>query len=154
MDEEREMNVLSDRWTSEPMEHGEYRWNRMRVAGKRLGASLYELAPGARTFPYHYEMGNEELLVVVAGQPTLREPNGERELQPGDCILFPQGPAGAHQVINRSTESARVLIVSNFALPRAAFQPDSGKVMIRWGPEQGDSLWFRREDASDYWEGE
>jgi hypothetical protein len=26
--------------------------------------------------------------------------------------------------------------------------------MIRWGPAWDDSLWFRREDAADYWEGE
>ena len=44
--------------------------------------------------------------------------------------------------------------VSNLAIPRAAFQPDSGKVMIRWSPAEGDSLWFREEDASDYWRGE
>jgi uncharacterized cupin superfamily protein len=154
MDEDKHMNLLGGRWTSEPMDHGGYRWNRMRVVGERLGASLYELPPGARTFPYHYEVGNEELLVVIAGQPTLREREGERELKPGDCILFSQGPAGAHQVINRSAEPARVLIVSNFALPRAAFQPDSGKIMIRWGPGPDESLWFRQEDASDYWEGE
>lgn len=61
---------------------------------------LYELAPGETTFPYHYELGNDELLVVVAGRPTLRDPDGERELQPGDCVLFPSGPTGAHQLTN------------------------------------------------------
>jgi hypothetical protein len=53
-----------------------------------------------------------------------------------------------------SVRRAIVLIVSNFALPRAAFQPDSGKIMIRWGPEPGKSLWFREMDAKDYWDGE
>ena len=126
----------------------------MRVAGERLGASLYELPPGESTFPYHYELGNDELLVVVVGQPTLRDPDGERELQPGDCILFPSGPAGAHQLINRSNEPARVLFVSNFVMPRGAVQVDSAKVMIRWGPEPDDSLWFRSDSAVDYWDGE
>jgi uncharacterized cupin superfamily protein len=37
------------------------------LGGKRLGASLYELEPGERTFPYHYEYGAEEWLLVVAG---------------------------------------------------------------------------------------
>ena len=125
----------------------------MRVAGDHLGASLYELPPGESTFPYHYELGNDELLVVVAGRPVVRDPDGERQLEPGDCILFPSGPAGAHQIFNRSGEAVRVLLVSNFALPRAAVQEDAEKVMIRWGDGADERLWFRREDAVDYWEG-
>jgi uncharacterized cupin superfamily protein len=126
----------------------------MRNAGDNLGASLYELPPGERTWPYHYELGNDELIVVITGHPTLRDPDGERALVPGDCLLCPSGPEGAHQLINRSDEPARVLIVSNFALPRAAVQVDSGKIMIRWSRELDDRLWFRLDDAADYWEGE
>jgi uncharacterized cupin superfamily protein len=151
------MNLFGDEgWLerTHPPEKPGYRWRRMRVAGDHLGASLYELPPGQRTFPYHYELGNDELLVVVAGTPTLRDPDGERELSPGDCILFPSGPAGAHQIVNNSDEPARVLLVSNFALPRAAVQPDSDKLMIRWGPGPAESAWFHRTDAADYWEGE
>jgi uncharacterized cupin superfamily protein len=150
------MNVFADGgWieSARPTKPG-FQWRRMRVAGEHLGASLYELPPGERTFPYHYELGNDELLVVVAGRPTLRDPSGERELQPGDCVLFPSGPAGAHQLVNRSNEATRVLLVSSFAMPRGAVQPESDKIMIRWSPEPADSLWFRRDDAADYWEGE
>jgi uncharacterized cupin superfamily protein len=151
------MNLLGDDgWIERttPPERPGFRWRRKRVAGENLGASLYELPPGEKTFPYHYELGNDELLVVVTGRPTLRDPDGERELRPGDCVLFPSGPAGAHQVVNRSDEPARVLLVSNFALPRGAVQPDSGKIMIRWSAAAEDSRWFRQRDAADYWEGE
>lgn len=151
------MNMLGDEgWVERKTPHEKlgFGWLRMRVAGEHLGASLYELPPGEKTFPYHYELGNDELVVVVAGRPTLRDPDGERELQPGDCILFPSGPAGAHQIINRTNEPTRVLLVSSFAMPRGAVQVDSGKIMIRWSPQPDDSLWFRRDDAVDYWEGE
>jgi uncharacterized cupin superfamily protein len=151
------MNLFGDEgWIerTHPSERAGFRWRRKRLSGERLGASLYELPPGEASFPYHYEVGNDELLVVVAGRPSLRDPNGEHELEPGDCILFPSGPEGAHQIVNRSQEPVRVLFVSNLALPRAAVQPDSGKMMVRWGPGPGDSLWFRRTDAADYWEGE
>ena len=60
----------------------------------------------------------------------------------------------AHQALNRSNEPARVLMVSNFALPRSAVQVDSGKIMICWGPRPEDSLWFRKDDAVDIWDGE
>lgn len=124
----------------------------MRIAGDNLGASLYELEPGERTFPYHYELGNDELLLVVDGQPTVREPGGERVLDAGDCVPFPSGPAGAHEVINRTRSVVRVLLVSNFAIPRAAVQVDADKIMVRWGVKPDERLWFRRDEAVDYWD--
>ena len=131
----------------------------VRVAAERLsrehvGTSLYELPPGESTFPYHYELGNDELLVVVAGRPTLRSPRGERELAPGDCILFPSGPEGAHQLTNRSDAPTRVLLVSNFALPRAAVQVDSNKMLLRWGAGPDDRPWFVVGEEGDYWDDE
>jgi uncharacterized cupin superfamily protein len=91
---------------------------------------------------------------VISGHPTLRTPEGERELQPGDSVLFPSGPAGAHGLTNRSEEAARMLLVSNFAMPRAAVQVDSDKMMIRWASDLDDRRWFRIADATDYWDGE
>ncbi len=145
------VNVFGDDWSSESETPG-YRWRRMRVSDRNLGVSLYELPPGERTFPYHYELGNDELLLVVEGSPTLRDPEGERVLQQGDCILFPSGPAGAHEIINRTDEAVRVLLVSSFAVPRGAVQVDADKIMIRWGSAPDESLWFRRDEAADYWD--
>jgi uncharacterized cupin superfamily protein len=151
-----EINLLDYRWLERrwPSERAGFSWRRKRVAGEHLGASLYELPPGNSTFPYHYELGNDELLVVITGRPTLRSPEGERELQPGDCVLFPSGPEGAHQLTNSSDEPVRVLLVSNFALPRAAVQVDSDRLMVRWGSGADERLWFRKADATDYWDGE
>jgi uncharacterized cupin superfamily protein len=42
----------------------------------RLGASLFEIEPGNAAFPLHYHLGNEEMLIVVAGAPTLRTAAG------------------------------------------------------------------------------
>lgn len=152
-----EMNLLDeDGWIPRtwPPERPGFEWRRKRVAGEHLGASLYALPPGQATFPYHYELGNDELLVVVSGTPTLRTTEGERELTPGDCIHFPSGEAGAHQVTNRAESEARVLLVSNFSLPRGAVQPDSRKMMIRWGVSDDERAWFPLDEATDYWEGE
>jgi uncharacterized cupin superfamily protein len=151
------MNLLDDDgWLERvwPPERDGFSWRRKRVAGDRLGASLYELPPGESTFPYHYELGNDELLVVVTGRPTLRSPDGDRELEPGDCVLFPSGPEGAHQLTNRSDEPSRLLLVSSFVLPRGAVQVDSDKVMLRWGTRADERLWFRSDDAVDYWDDE
>ena len=91
---------------------------------------------------------------MVSGKPTLRAPDGERELEPGDCILFPSGPGGAHKLTNRSDSLVRVLLVSNFALPRAAVQVDSGKMMVRWGSGRDERRWFFLGEDADYWDGE
>jgi len=152
-----EINLLdADGWLERtwPPERPGYVWRRKRVAGEHLGASLYELRPGESTFPYHSELGNDELVVVVTGTPTLRTPDGERELAPGDCILFPSGPDGAHKLTNRSDGLVRVLLVSNFALPRATVQRDSGKMMVRWGPGSDERRWFFLGEDAGYWDGE
>lgn len=47
----------------------------------------------------------------------------------------------------------RVLLVSNFALPRAAVQVDTDKLMVRWGSGEDARRWFRLGDAVDYWNG-
>jgi uncharacterized cupin superfamily protein len=48
-----------------------------RQAGARdLGASLFELPPGAATFPLHAHYSNEEMIMVLAGRPTLTRADG------------------------------------------------------------------------------
>jgi uncharacterized cupin superfamily protein len=133
-----------------------YSWRRKRVGdaigAEKLGASLYELEPGQKTFPYHYEYGTEEWLICIAGRPTLRTPVGERELRPGDTVCFREGPDGAHAVENRGDGPARVLIFSTKGFPNGAVYPDSDKWGVWWSED--DFALFSRSDAVDYWEGE
>ena len=125
-----------------------------KIGAEKLGASLYELQPGERTFPYHYEYGAEEWLLVVAGRPTLRDPEGEHELRPGDVVCFREGPEGAHQIRNASDEPIRVLIASTKQLPDAAVYPDSNKVGIWTGNDADPPRLFRIGTELDYWDGE
>jgi len=111
-----------------------------------IGASLYEFAPGNQLWPYHFHTGNEEWAVVVSGMPTLRTPEGERELRAGDVIGFPRGEEGAHTFYNRGSEPARIVIFSTLRSGYCTY-PDSDKVT-------GGGRVFRRADAVDYWDGE
>ncbi len=126
----------------------------------RLGASLYEIPPGEATFPYHAHFGNEEMLIVLEGRPSLRTPDGWRELDPGDVVSFKVGSEGAHQVMNRGEEPARVLVVSEMNAPEVSVYPDTDKILAATRPPGGagdpDDIFetFRRKDAADYWEGE
>lgn len=147
-------NILSDDWERETERAG-YRSRRTsvrrRIGATRIGATLYELDPGEKMFPYHLHHANEEWLVVVRGTPTLRTPDGERELRGGDTVCFPRGPAGAHQISNRSHAAIRVLMISTMLVPDVAEYPDSDKVL-----SAGDGFRFmhRREPQADYWDGE
>ena len=67
---------------------------------------------------------------MLTGTPTLRDPDGEHELEPGDLVCFPPGPEGAHKVTNRSDGVARCLIFSTMPKPEISIcvYPDSDKV--------------------------
>lgn len=128
------------------------------AGAERLGASLYELPPGNAPFPLHYHLGNEELLIVLGGRPSLRTLEGERELAEGEVVAFPRGEAGAHQVINRTAEPVRVLIVSEMNAPEVVVRPESGKLSAFGRPPGGrgegmHEVFFLR-DSVPFWEGE
>jgi uncharacterized cupin superfamily protein len=117
------------------------------LGGELLGGTVYEFEPGQRNCPYHYEIGNEECLLVLAGTPTLRHPDGRDVLVVGDVVMFPDGADGAHQLINESSEAARVVILSTMRVPFGCAYPDSGKVSTFAGV-------FPIGATVDYWDGE
>jgi len=122
-----------------------------RIGAERLGGSVYELKSGQSICPYHYEISEEEWLIVMSGRPTIRHPEGEEELAEGDVVCFPRGESGAHKVTNLGEETIRVLMISEVADPALTVYPDSGKVGVYAGD---DPFVVRRSDAVDYFDGE
>ena len=114
--------------------------------GTQLGASVWELQPGGENWN-HFHHASEELLVVLRGRPTVRTPDGDRQLNEGEVMTFPRGPGGAKAITNATDEVARVLIVSTNADTDVAEYPDSGKVGI-WVKGQG--RFFRVDDAVEH----
>jgi uncharacterized cupin superfamily protein len=119
----------------------------------KSGASVYELPPAQALCPYHYEYGEEEWLLVISGQPSVRHPGGVERLEPWDVVCFPTGPDGAHQVRNETGETVRVLMWSTVVLPTATVYPDSGKVGV-WTGNPDDDAVVRQTSKVDYWDGE
>jgi uncharacterized cupin superfamily protein len=146
-------NVFGDEWDGEESQPG-YRRRGValgpRLGASKLGTSLYELPPGEKSFPYHYELGCEEWAIVLTGRPTLRDPEGERQLEPGDVVCFPGGPKGAHLLRNDTDGPVRVLLVSTKAPVAVARYPDSGKTMT-WTRDEGAELY---RETVEYYDGE
>jgi uncharacterized cupin superfamily protein len=130
-------------------EHDGYRARTAHVAyavgADQIGARLFELEDGQRSNPYHFHHGIEEWLLVIAGSPVVRTPEGERALKPGDVHCCPVGAGGAHQVTGPGT----VLIVSDHHTPDVVEFPDSGKIEL-----SPSGTVFRSADAVDFWDGE
>lgn len=125
------------------------------VGAKRLGLSLWELAPGEAAYPYHFHLADEELIVVLEGSPTLRTPEGWRELAAGTVESFPTGERGAHQLVNWGSERVRFLAFSPSGHVDVVVYPDSQKV---GAAERTPDGWSVRtllpSESVDYWEGE
>ena len=126
------------------------------LGSELIGCSLWELPPGQAAYPYHFHYADEELIVVLEGRPTLRTPDGSREVERGEVLHFPLGPEGAHQIVNDGDEPARFLAISSSGRPDVVVYPDSGKVGVGERLPRGGGLreFFRSDDAVDYWEGE
>src|SRR5687768_2578324 len=152
-------SVREPQWDAE-QDRGPFRWRRARVgrqAGAReLGASVFDLPAGASTFPLHVHHANEELLVVLAGSPTLRTADGERSLAEGDVVSFRTGRGGAHRLDNRTDAPVRVLIVSTMIAPDVVEHVDSQKVYARSyapgsdQPPDAVEVMVKREDTRDF----
>lgn len=154
-------NIYATDWDTSEDRPG-YQWERLRLArrlgGEMLGASVYLIHPGQKSFPYHCHHANEEMLIVLEGRVTVRTPDGEEEAGPGDALIFERGPSGAHQLVNHTTEDARVLMMSTMVSPEITEYPDSGKVGVfpgrAPGGGRGESRFLDGQAVVDYYDGE
>ena len=129
------VNLNEPTWDAEVTDEGGSILRAVRLGAhagaNRLAANLYELEPGAKVSPLHFHHANEEMLLAVSGEPTLRRgQDDERPLTPGEVVAFPVGPEGTHQIVNRSKAAARVLIFATSALPEVAEQPEEDRLAI------------------------
>jgi uncharacterized cupin superfamily protein len=124
-----------------------------RIGGELIGATMSEVEPGNKLWPYHTHHANEEWVIVVRGEPTLRTPDGEQSLKEGDVVCFPRGKDGAHQIINRTDSPVRVLMLSTTIDLDTIEYLDTGKILAK--DATGEDIVFARPGpTAEYWEGE
>src|SRR5262245_9994946 len=102
-------NLNADEWDrTEEREGWRFKdaWIGAHTDAELIGASMYEVEPGNKQGPFHTHHANEEWVIVLRGEPTLRTHEGEQQLRQGDVVAFPRGKEGAHQIRN-DTEADR-----------------------------------------------
>ena len=77
----------------------------------RFGVSHVTLKPGAWSSQRHWHVGEDEFLVVLAGEAVLVDDGGETVMRPGDCASFPAGEANGHHLQNRSEADCVFVVV-------------------------------------------
>jgi uncharacterized cupin superfamily protein len=155
----KKFNVLDAAMTYDDRDPEGYRAGGNRfgadIGAGRMGATVYELPPGQALCPYHYE-SEEEWLLVLQGRVTLRHPEGEDVLGPGDITAFPVGPAGAHKTTNDGTETVRIVMFATVDPIGYCVYPDSDKISF-WGDSSDEAdrtVRVRRGEKLDYYDGE
>lgn len=67
-----------------------------------FGVSHVVIEPGGISSQRHWHEGEDELVVMLAGEAMLVEEEGEALMRPGDIAAFPKGVANGHHLVNRS----------------------------------------------------
>ena len=140
-------NVFADNWDeTDDWSGGGAKSTRLVKSGPQLGATVYELGPG-NTAVCHFHHGSEELLIVLRGRPTLRTPDGERQVAEGEVVHFPLGPDGAHGMRNDTDDAVRYVVAGIRVSPEVVEYPETKQItaQARTGSQVGERLWFIHE---------
>ncbi|GGF16096.1 hypothetical protein GCM10011611_22320 [Aliidongia dinghuensis] len=128
--------------------------SRVRRIGKFGGAShvgvlIEELLPGKQSCPLHYHAEEEEQMMILAGEATLRLGDERYKVKAGDYVVFPAGQKLGHCLINESDAVCRFLMIGESKPNDVCVYPDSNKVLV---PQTGEI--YVKSETRDYWYGE
>jgi len=121
-----------------------------RGEGRTIGIAYEELPPGKQSAPFHYHLFEEEHIVALAGEATLRLGDKRHPIKAGDYVAFPAGQRAGHCLVNETDAPFLFIIIGDRELHDVCVYPDSGKILIRGL----DGSVMRHGEGLDYWEGE
>ena len=90
------------------------RWYRRLAPASGLsdfGVSHVTLKPGAWSAQRHWHVGEDEFVVMIAGEAVLIDDSGETPMQAGDCAAFPKNDGNGHCLVNRSDNDCVLIAV-------------------------------------------
>ncbi|MEZ5779160.1 MAG: cupin domain-containing protein [Paracoccaceae bacterium] len=112
----------------------------------QFGANEVILQPGAVSSLRHWHEREDEFVMILSGECTLVQDEGETVMRPGDCAAFPAGDPNGHHFVNRTGAEARFLVVGSRMNPETATYSDVDlKVVLKDGRAT-----FMRKDGTPY----
>jgi len=90
----------------------------------KIGINQTILPPGKESSMRHWHTHEEEFIYVLSGELVLITDAGEQTLRPGMCVGFPLDTQDGHQLVNRGSQDAVYLEVSNRDPRDGAHYPD------------------------------
>lgn len=146
----------------EPWSEGEKFGGKVRVLARtrteprrlKIGVAIEELQPGKQSSPFHFHMVEEEHMLMLEGEATLRLGEERIRFRAGEFVSFPAGDPVGHCLVNESGAPCRYLIIGDHAPDDVCVYPDSNKIMVRALSRIPRDDVFDASATKDYWEGE
>ncbi|MDE2412744.1 MAG: cupin domain-containing protein [Sphingomonadales bacterium] len=108
-----------------------------------FGASHVVLQPGAWSSQRHWHEGEDELVVMLAGEAVLVDDHGETLLHAGDVAAFPKNDGNGHVLQNRSSAPCSYVAIGRPGTT-ACHYPDIDMHLFAGADRQ------KRKDGSDF----
>ncbi len=127
------------------------------IGARKLGYRVSTLDPGTRFCPLHGHAREEELFLVLDGEPSVRTLSGTIRCRKGDFIALPVGVSGTHQLLNESEAPATILLLARTEAFDACYYPDSDKLLVDMPAPliaNRESLLIAASPQLDYFDGE
>jgi uncharacterized cupin superfamily protein len=121
---------------------------------RKIGVSYEELPPGKQSCPFHYHMLEEEHIVALEGEATLRLGDERYTIRAGDYVGFPAGQRAGHCLINEGDRPFRFIMIGDNQKDEVCVYPDSGKVSVRSLADERGRFIVRDGVRLDYYDGE
>lgn len=121
---------------------------------RKIGVSVEELAPGKQSVPFHYHMLEEEHIIGLAGEATLRLGDKSYPIRAGDYVCFPAGQRAGHCLVNDGDTPFRFIMIGDNQPNEVCVYPDSKKINVSALHEGSRRFIVRESELIDYWDGE
>ena len=122
------------------------RWYRKLMGPTGLtdfGASHVVLKPGAWSSQRHWHEGEDELVVMIAGEAVLVDGSGRTPMRAGDIAAFPKNDGNGHVLVNESAADC-VFVAIGRPASTACHYPDIDMHLFAGTGRQ------KRKDGSDF----
>ncbi len=121
---------------------------------RKIGIGYEELPPGKQSCPFHYHMQEEEHIVALEGEATLRLGKERHTIRAGEYVCFPAGQRAGHCLINETDKPFVYIMIGDHVRDEVCVYPDSGKISVRSLADDKGRFIVRAGERVEYWDGE